>query len=753
MAIITIIKCRATMCTMLSRPIDTNVRHNAAGSSGLSRLRDGANRAVNSAAAGLVLALSVVGSGCGSAPKWNVVIVTFDTTRADHIGAYGYDGASTPNIDRLAREGTLFRQAFTAVPITLPSHTTIMTGRYPTGHGVRDNGIFTVPEEELTLAEILRNEGYRTAAAVGSFPLTAQFGLDQGFELFDDRVSPGFEDFLARRRLPKSGLFFDERRAARVNEAVYPWLEEHHREPFFLWVHYFDPHQPQVPPPPYDQLFAGRSYDGEIAYADESLGTLLDRLRELGVYERTLVVFTSDHGEGLGEHHEDTHSILAYNTTLHVPLVMRIPRGPTAWVVDERVGTVDIVPTVLELLGLAVPEGIHGRSLTPLLDFGGGEAKPPRPYYAETLSPRLLNGWGELRGIFSGRFKYIHGPEPELFDLEEDPGEIVNLASERPEVAETLYGELNTLIRRQADSRGEARREIDDETLRRLESLGYLHAGGDRSDIRETLLDGGTPPQERVADVNEMSLTKNHLAKGESMAAREGALNLLKRDTENPFYLELLAQAELQLGRPEAALAALERIGTDLGGRQTLPGTLAQMGFVLFVSGERERGIEMVERGQAITPNAEGQYLLAGMYSDLGRDSQRDAALERTLEIDPSYAPARIQRAILIDGRGDPERAEREFRQALMDRPYYPAAYYNYGAFLVSHGRPESALDRFRRAVDINPHYLTARYAVIATQHGLQRLDDARRSLAELEALAPASEEAAMARRLIEAGP
>jgi len=741
------------MCTMLSRPIDTNMRNNAAGSPGLTLLRGCADRVVNSAAAGLLLAFSVVGSGCGSAPKWNVVIVTFDTTRADHIGAYGHTGASTPNVDRLAAEGALFRRAFTAVPITLPSHTTIMTGRYPMAHGVRDNGIFIVPEEELTLAEILRGDGYRTAAAVGSFPLTAQFGLDQGFELFDGRVSAGFKDFLARRRLPKSGLFFDERRAARVNEAVYPWLDEHHREPFFLWVHYFDPHQPQVPPPPFNQLFAGRLYDGEIAYADESMGTLLDRLRALGVYERTLVVFASDHGEGLGEHHEDTHSILAYNTTLHVPLVMRIPGGPAGRVVDERVGTVDIVPTVLDLLGLAVPDGIHGRSLEPLVGLGNGEAEALRPYYAETLSPRLLNGWGELRGIFFGGFKYVHGPEPELFDLEEDPGEIINLVDKRPKVVTELHHELGEFMRIHADSRGDARQEIDDETLRRLESLGYLHAGGDRSEIRETLLEGGIPPQDRVADVNEMSLTKNHLAKGEALAAREGALNLLKRDPENPFYLDLLAQAELRLGRPDAALAALERIGGDLSGRQTLPGTMTQMGFVLFVSGESDRGIEMVERGQAISPDAEGQYLLATMFSDLGRGAQRDAALERALELDPSYAPARVQRAILIDGGGDPERAEREFRQALKDRPYYPAAHYNYGAFLVSHGRPEAALERFRRAVEIDPRYLRAHYAVIATQHGLQRYDDAGRSLALLEELAPASEEAAMASRLIGAGP
>ncbi|MEM6456594.1 MAG: sulfatase, partial [Acidobacteriota bacterium] len=307
---------------------------------------------------GLAAAAGLVALGCAPAPPpaWNVLIVTFDTTRADHLGAYGHRGARTPVVDGLAADGVLFEHTYATVPITLPSHTTIMTGKVPLTHGVRDNGLFTVGAEQETLAEILGARGYRTAAAIGAFPLTAQFGLDQGFELYDDHVSADFEDLYGDRVVPKAELFFDERKAARVNEAALPWLEENADAPFFLWLHYFDPHYPHDPPPPYDQLFAHEPYDGEIAYADESLGVMLDHLERLGVRDRTLVVFTADHGEGRGEHNESTHSMLVYNSTMRVPLIVAVPGGqPAGRRVDERVSTVDILPTVLDLLGIAPP--------------------------------------------------------------------------------------------------------------------------------------------------------------------------------------------------------------------------------------------------------------------------------------------------------------------------------------------------------------------------------------------------------------
>ncbi|MEZ5330546.1 MAG: sulfatase [Thermoanaerobaculia bacterium] len=325
--------------------------------------------------------------GCSRGERWNVVVATFDTTRADHIGCYGNASASTPVVDALAAEGFLFENAHAAIPITMPSHSTIMTGLVPMRHGVRDNGLFVLPAGVETLAERLRSAGYATGAAVGSFPLTAKFGLDQGFDLYDDRVQSSQEDFRGRKVRAKQDIFFDERRAQRVNEAIYPWLEEvaEAAKPFFLWVHYYDPHQPLQPPPPYDQLFADDLYAGEIAYADESLGTLFDELRRLGVWDRTLVVFTADHGEGMGEHRERTHSYLLYETTLHVPLIVRAPGGFEApRRITERVHHVDIVPTVLDLLGLERPPDLDGRSLVPYLR---GERPSVSNDYAETLSP------------------------------------------------------------------------------------------------------------------------------------------------------------------------------------------------------------------------------------------------------------------------------------------------------------------------------------------------------------------------------
>ncbi|MEX0914399.1 MAG: sulfatase, partial [Wenzhouxiangellaceae bacterium] len=296
----------------------------------------------------LVLAgLAVLLTSCGREQPWNVVLVTFDTTRADRIGSYGNARIGTPALDGLAHEGIRFANAVSVAPITAPSHSTILTGLYPTGHGVRDNGLFVLSDDNRTLAEILRERGYATAAAVGAFPVVSRFGFDQGFDLFDDHLTGMYEDYLGERTVPKEQLFFDERRAAQVNEAVIPWLEARGEEPFFLWLHYFDPHQPFEPPPPYDQLYADDLYNGEIAYADSRLGHMLDQLRRLGKLERTLIVVTADHGEGLGEHNEVTHAVLAYDSTLHVPLIIRPPGlgSGSARVVDDRVGIVDIVPT------------------------------------------------------------------------------------------------------------------------------------------------------------------------------------------------------------------------------------------------------------------------------------------------------------------------------------------------------------------------------------------------------------------------
>ncbi len=695
---------------------------------------------------------------CGRQERWNVVLVTFDTTRADHLGCYGNDKIRTPHLDRLAAEGVRFADAISAVPVTAPSHTTILTGKYPLAHGVRDNGLFVLGERQTTLAERLKAEGYATAAAVGSFPLSARFGLDQGFDLYDDRFSVRYESF-GRRRSPRAGLYFDERRAELVNEAVWPWLEQHHqvvgtlparRQPFFLWLHYFDPHQPFEPPPPYGELYLTDPYLGEIAYADEAFGAVIKRLERLGVGDRTLVVFTADHGEGRGEHNELTHSTLAYNSTLHVPLILRIPGGPRGLTVAQRVGTVDIVPTVLDLLGLAAGSDVQGRSLVPLIEAGGGRVEGfPRTLYAETLASRLSHGLGELRVIFDRRYKYIFGPRPELFDLAQDPRERHNLAAAEGRIAAALEGKLAALVADNAEENPEAAVEIDAETRARLEALGYIQTGAAGELAVEEILDGsGTAPQERVADVNEVSTAKALLYANRPLPAKETALALVARDPGNAYYHQLLAQAEIALGQVEDAATTLETIAELGAGGLRGEQPLLLLVRHLALNGRPERALELLAGRQEAQPTAVGQWYLATVYGRLARPAEELVALRKALELEPGFAPARVDLGIHHARYGAFEAAEEEFRRALADRPYYSRAHYNYATMLLESGDPETAAGHLARAVDLQPAYLKARRSLIAVDLELGRLEAARAGLGALVALAPESPEAQAARGL-----
>ncbi len=698
---------------------------------------------------GIPLCGAVLLAACAPGPRWNVLLVTFDTTRADALACYGNRRVATPVLDALAAEGVLFEQAHSSIPLTLPSHTTILTGVYPPRHGVRDNGLFVVPPEVETLAERLGERGWATAAAVGGFPLVGKFGIDQGFDFFDDHLTRGNEDLMGRRVRPHQGIFFDERRAQRVNEAVYPWLAEHASDPFFLWVHYYDPHQPLDPPNPYNQLYADDLYAGEIAYADESLGTLIDDLRRLGVWDETLVVFTADHGEGRGEHRELTHSYLLYDSTLHVPLILRLPPAahpPRARRVAEGVRHVDIVPTVLDLLGLPAPESIDGRSLVPYLE-GGRPA--PVVHYAETLSPRLSHGWGELRALYAEEWKYVHGPRPELFHLPTDPGEHDNRFAAEPEVAARLEARLASFLRERAAAAPQRAAAPDADTRRRLEALGYIQAGGAEDiEIREVLSREGVAPQDRVERTSELSRIKELLAQREALAARELAQQLVTEDPESPYYLELLAMAEGQLGRYDEAAATIERLLAS-GGSAGSGRLLLELGWHLVRSGRSEEGLERLRQGVEREPSAQGLFLLATVAQELGRRDEAADALREAVASDPAYGPAVVALGVVRAEAGEAAEAERLFRQAVARDPYYAKGHYNLGAHLLAAGGAAEAVACFERAAELAPDYLQALQAAGVAYLRLGQRGEAQGALARLEALSPDSAEGRSLRQLL----
>ena len=339
--------------------------------------------------------------------KPSVLLISIDTTRADRLGCYGRLDASTPNLDRWATEGVVFENAVTSVPITLPAHASLMSGLLPHGHGVRDNGIYRVPDEPPTLAALLAEAGYDTAAVVGAAVLDRQYGLDRGFESYEDSVGP-------------MGLAIAERDAAAVTSAAAAAARSL-RKPFFLFVHYYDPHAAYSPPTPFAERFRPDLYQGEIAYVDEQVGRLRRELEGLGLLEDTVVVITSDHGESLGEHGEPTHGVFLYQATLRVPLIIVAPkRWPGGRRVAALASLIDVPPTLLELTGVRVPDGLDGRSLAPAVD---GAAAGARWLPLESEFGYNSYGWAPLSGITDGALKWIDAPEPELYDLVTDPAE------------------------------------------------------------------------------------------------------------------------------------------------------------------------------------------------------------------------------------------------------------------------------------------------------------------------------------------
>lgn len=585
-------------------------------------------------AAGLSCATLWLGApGCAPpdpvpAPR-DLLLVTLDTARADRFAYTGSSTSLTPRIDALAGQGVGFGNAISPVPLTLPAHASLLTGRQPPSHTVRDNGAYRLPSSETTLAEVLQRAGFVTGAFVGAEVLDARYGLNQGFDTYDAEIAPSEASPF---------LYYAERSAEEVVAATSGWLDAQDERPVFAWVHLFDPHTPYRPPEP-ERSSHDSAYDGEIAYVDRIVGRLVDHWAERRGLERTLIVITSDHGEALGEHDESTHGVLVHDATLRVPLVIRSPGLRLEETVAAPVHLVDVMPTVLALLDLQPPASIQGRNLVPLLQ-GKQVEWSPASGYAESLYAQLHHGAAPLFALREDRWKLVRGLGEELYDLELDPAELKDRAAAEPTRRNDLARALDALTAELAGGDAETLT-MDDETRRALESLGYAWS-------RSPTSTASRDPREILGSMKRMAEADRRAVAGDV----EGAVAVYRTiiDAEPASVDARVRLAQILIAGQRHAEAA-ELLASAVAVAPHEPFLPRKLGNVLELLGRPADALEVYDAGLARHPDE--RELREGRWRCLNKLQRREELLadaERAIARDPADGGARYARAIACCG-------------------------------------------------------------------------------------------------------
>jgi choline-sulfatase len=579
-------------------------------------------------AATMLLGVAAIATDSAQAAPPDVYLVTIDTLRADHVHCYGDEKIATPAIDSLAEVGIRFSRAFTPSPITNTSHTTILTGLLPSAHGVTDFGI-PLAASHPTWADLLSRRGYHSAAFIGAVILDSKSlapGLDRGFDFYDNFP----EHPQTKQRWGRV-----ERRGAEVVQHAESWLTAHPHGPHFLWVHLYDPHDPYEPPAPYSEIYKDRLYDGEIAYADSALGNFLSYLKTRGWYQNALIIVLGDHGEGLGEHHEDTHGIFLYDSTTHVPLIVKLP-GPAApkKLVEAQVRTTDILPTVLDLLGVPPPARLDGESLKPY--FAGNETAS-RTAFGETDYP-LRFGWSPLRSVRRDGFKFIEAPRPELYDLRADPSESNNIYApwnDQVQQSRALLADLRAKLPPKPASNAT----VGQGTLSELRALGYLGPAdaGSSTTVPEPFL--LPDPKDKIEEQNLLHRAMMATDSGDTTEARAALQNVLELNPKSPVALRQLGELELQAGEyPKAAnhLKAAREARPD-------DSTIAyDLGQALEKTGDYGGARDALEASLKLTPGQlAARILLGNVYFQLKNLGAAEDQFEAALLLEPKNAEAK----------------------------------------------------------------------------------------------------------------
>jgi choline-sulfatase len=655
-----------------------------------------------------VLMLAMFLSGCSRGPNRaetkmtqepqprnaNVLLITLDTLRADHLSCYNPQSVPTPHIDALAARGVRFVQAVAQVPLTTPSHASILTGTYPQVHKVRDMGGFVLDKSVPTLASVAEEAGFETAAFVGAAVLSHHYGLNKGFETYDDDMGAKREEGL----LPGAVA---EIRGDAVTERALEWLEQHHygsarsasERNFFLWVHYYDPHVPYDPPMPFKAKYSKDLYSGEIAFTDAQVGRLLQWLAGHGLNEKTLIVLMADHGESLGDHGEYTHGVFLYESTIHIPLLVAGPGIPKGQVVQQQVRSIDLMPTVTEFLQVSPGNKVQGISLMPLLIW---QKEVPTHYsYMETLYPKTNMGWSELRGMRTDQWKMIAAPKPELYRLDEDRREKQNVKDRYPADADHLQKKIWE-VAGQPGSLGKLERQpVDDETLRQLQSLGYASAGA-RRDLRIDM--SGPDPKDRVEILGVVEKSAELMNHDRFQAAIPMLRSIQAKDPANPAIYQKLGICFERTGQFQKAINVYQ---TAIKNHADSDQTHASIGNNFVRVGKLQEAADAMEKAAEMNlTNLQNLVNLATAYMQLGRSAECEKTLKAILTQNDRDGQAYNIYGILSIQRGDGNAARSYLEKAVEYDPDLSEPYLSL-AFLAEKARqPQIAISYYKKFLE-----------------------------------------------------
>ena len=599
------------------------------------------------------------------------MLITIDTLRADHLGCYGYGEIKTPVIDALANEGVLFQNAYTPVPVTFPSHVSLLTGTYPPFHKVRNNGNFTLNDEVVTLAEIFADCGYQTSAFIGAYVLDSFYGLDQGFGYYDGDFSEAKDN---------EEQLVQEKRAEQVTDSAIQWLGKNHKSSFFIWLHYFDPHAPYAPPSPFLEQYSRNLYDGEIAYTDHCLGELFQKLREFGIYDKTTIILTSDHGESLGEHGELTHGVFIYDATLRVPLIIKDGSFPASKrKVSELVRTIDIAPSLVKILGLNYAGPMHGKDFVNLIH--DKPEKEERILYCESYLPYYNHGWSPLTGLRAGSWKYIKAPKPELYNLKEDSPEQENVIQKQEEIKRQMEEKLEKLLSSLLPSESEHEINIlpSQADMERLISLGYIVTASSR-DKKGPLSD----PKDKILLLDYLNRGFSHLLAEDPNQAIFEFRALIEQDPENLFAHLILGSTYGKKRLYDLALNEFKKVAQLDDAYMDIHNRLAS---VYEIKGLPEQAIEEYKMAIQKYPRcAENYNLLANIYLKMERYDEAIQQLKKAVELKPHFISAHNNLGLAYGKRKQYAFALQEFQEALKEKPRMAEVYNNLGCLYLELG-------------------------------------------------------------------